>query len=263
MTWNCPQTTEEYTAPLTAYTFATTPVSHPSCNLWGTQLHATTSGLEPGLFAQSDGWTNDTLLSTVSETAPMLRRNSVSPAHAFTEDHAHSDPGVQGSPEIKRERYEVPVDEYFPAAHMVKQPNSLPQSVAPRHTSRIMDAVTIKQEHVLPSMMYQFPNYEQSSPSPLRKRESADTADDDDESEETRRRRRNYTTEANAKCRCNLCGKLFQRTYNLKAHQDTHNPHREMPFPCRIQGCNKRFVRKTDLTRHHMSVSALNAMLLD
>ncbi|KAG7150040.1 Zinc finger protein PLAG1 like [Verticillium longisporum] len=35
---------------------------------------------------------------------------------------------------------------------------------------------------------------------------------------------------------------------------ETHDDKREYPFPCQIGDCNKRFVRKTDLQRHHQSV---------
>ncbi|KAF3765925.1 hypothetical protein M406DRAFT_356135 [Cryphonectria parasitica EP155] len=35
---------------------------------------------------------------------------------------------------------------------------------------------------------------------------------------------------------------------------ETHRETREYPFPCQVGDCNKRFVRKTDLQRHHQSV---------
>jgi len=47
---------------------------------------------------------------------------------------------------------------------------------------------------------------------------------------------------------------MFSRSYNYKAHLETHDEKREYPFPCQVPDCNKRFVRKTDLQRHHASV---------
>ncbi|EEY17314.1 conserved hypothetical protein [Verticillium alfalfae VaMs.102] len=71
-----------------------------------------------------------------------------------------------------------------------------------------------------------------------------------------RRAPRRLTTreEANFQCEVKGCGKLFSRSYNFKAHMETHDDKREYPFPCQIGDCNKRFVRKTDLQRHHQSV---------
>lgn len=69
------------------------------------------------------------------------------------------------------------------------------------------------------------------------------------------RRKRGFTTPRNAVCSCDQCGKLFQRTSNLKAHLDTHKPDREQPWVCQHHGCTRRFVRKTDMSRHQESVS--------
>ncbi|KZL65054.1 epithelial zinc-finger EZF protein [Colletotrichum tofieldiae] len=67
---------------------------------------------------------------------------------------------------------------------------------------------------------------------------------------------RKMTSFADAQYQCQVkgCGKLFSRSYNYKAHLDTHDEKREYPFPCPIADCNKRFVRKTDLQRHNQSV---------
>lgn len=67
--------------------------------------------------------------------------------------------------------------------------------------------------------------------------------------------KRGYTTHANSTCHCEKCGKLFQRSYNLKAHMDTHDPHRQQPHVCQYPSCKRRFVRRTDLIRHERSVS--------
>lgn len=71
----------------------------------------------------------------------------------------------------------------------------------------------------------------------------------------TRQPRRLTTKEdANFQCHVKGCGKLFGRSYNFKAHMETHDTSREYPFPCPLKDCNKKFVRKTDLQRHHQSV---------
>ncbi|KAI1825181.1 hypothetical protein F4861DRAFT_208381 [Xylaria intraflava] len=67
-------------------------------------------------------------------------------------------------------------------------------------------------------------------------------------------RRLTSKDEANFQCEVEGCGKLFSRSYNYKAHMETHDKKREYPFACTFEDCNKRFVRKTDLQRHHQSV---------
>ncbi|KAF8852099.1 hypothetical protein BDZ45DRAFT_126426 [Acephala macrosclerotiorum] len=70
----------------------------------------------------------------------------------------------------------------------------------------------------------------------------------------TRTRRLTSKEDANFQCHVKGCGKLFGRSYNFKAHMETHDASREYPFPCPVKDCNKKFVRKTDLQRHHQSV---------
>ncbi|CAJ2510683.1 Uu.00g063080.m01.CDS01 [Anthostomella pinea] len=72
----------------------------------------------------------------------------------------------------------------------------------------------------------------------------------------SQRQPRKLTTkeEANFQCEVKGCGKLFSRSYNFKAHMETHDEQREYPFPCTVPDCNKKFVRKTDLQRHNQSV---------
>jgi hypothetical protein len=67
---------------------------------------------------------------------------------------------------------------------------------------------------------------------------------------------RKLTTKEDANFQCHVkgCGKLFGRSYNFKAHMETHDSSREYPFPCPLKDCTKKFVRKTDLQRHHQSV---------
>lgn len=71
-----------------------------------------------------------------------------------------------------------------------------------------------------------------------------------------KRAQRKLTTaeDANYQCEVKGCGKLFSRSYNYKAHMETHDEKREYPFPCPVPDCNKKFVRKTDLQRHNQSV---------
>lgn len=68
-----------------------------------------------------------------------------------------------------------------------------------------------------------------------------------------RRSTRKLTTKDEANYQCE-CGKLFSRSYNYKAHLETHDEKREYNFPCLVNSCDKKFVRKTDLARHHQSV---------
>jgi hypothetical protein len=70
------------------------------------------------------------------------------------------------------------------------------------------------------------------------------------------RQPRKLTTKEDANFQCTVkgCGKLFGRSYNFKAHMETHDVSREYPFPCPTKDCTKKFVRKTDLQRHHQSV---------
>ncbi|KAI9866837.1 MAG: hypothetical protein M1813_000779 [Trichoglossum hirsutum] len=70
------------------------------------------------------------------------------------------------------------------------------------------------------------------------------------------RKRRQLTSPNEATHECNVCGKLFGRSYNFKAHMETHDPGRTYPHVCDYKDCEKKFVRKTDLTRHQQSVSA-------
>lgn len=70
----------------------------------------------------------------------------------------------------------------------------------------------------------------------------------------TRIRKLTTKEDANFQCHVKGCGKLFGRSYNFKAHMETHDASREYPFPCPLKDCNKKFVRKTDLQRHHQSV---------
>lgn len=60
--------------------------------------------------------------------------------------------------------------------------------------------------------------------------------------------------DGNYECTVDGCGKLFNRSYNYRAHMETHDADRVHPFVCALPDCMKRFRRKTDLQRHHQSV---------
>jgi hypothetical protein len=65
-----------------------------------------------------------------------------------------------------------------------------------------------------------------------------------------RRRRRPRTPPASAML-CPVCGRAFDRKFNYKEHLKVHNPDRERPFACPIEGCQQKpFGRMNDLTRH-------------
>lgn len=67
--------------------------------------------------------------------------------------------------------------------------------------------------------------------------------------------KRGYTTPEEAVCACEICGKPFKRSNNLKTHMQTHAPDRNRPHKCEYGNCSCAFVRKTDLVRHEQSVS--------
>lgn len=62
---------------------------------------------------------------------------------------------------------------------------------------------------------------------------------------------------ASYRCTVEGCGKSFSRGYSLTAHMETHDEERVFPFPCQEPNCPKKFVRKTDLQRHHQSVHTM------
>ncbi|KAA8627492.1 hypothetical protein A1F94_011195 [Pyrenophora tritici-repentis] len=70
-----------------------------------------------------------------------------------------------------------------------------------------------------------------------------------------RTRNRRYTDPAHAPFHCEICPeKGFARRYNYNQHMLTHDQDRKKENLCPHPGCDKRFVRKTDLARHDISV---------
>src|SRR6202000_3272726 len=55
-----------------------------------------------------------------------------------------------------------------------------------------------------------------------------------------RRRRRRTSASDSVLIACSHCGHGFDRTYNYKEHLKTHNPSRDRPFPCTVEGCTQR-----------------------
>ncbi|RLV82586.1 Transcriptional regulator CRZ2 [Meyerozyma sp. JA9] len=66
----------------------------------------------------------------------------------------------------------------------------------------------------------------------------------------SRRRRRSTPPSAPSEVMypCGQCGKVFQKSYNLKSHMRTHS--REKPYACSV--CGKTFARSHDMRRHQL-----------
>lgn len=74
---------------------------------------------------------------------------------------------------------------------------------------------------------------------------------------------RKLTTKANAKCSCEHCGMLFQRSHNLKMHMKTHDRQRKKEHKCPYAGCDKEFDRKADYVRHEDAVCSIYSCLTE
>jgi hypothetical protein len=57
--------------------------------------------------------------------------------------------------------------------------------------------------------------------------------------------------EGNVQYRCEVCGRLFNKSYNLRAHSRLHTG--ERPFRCDVAGCGKTFRWKSSLTSHRVT----------
>lgn len=54
--------------------------------------------------------------------------------------------------------------------------------------------------------------------------------------------------------KCDVCGRSFARLFNLKSHQQTHDPLRLKPHVCPHETCARSFSRLHDLERHRQGV---------
>lgn len=96
-----------------------------------------------------------------------------------------------------------------------------------------------------------------ASPQPIKSEHGSDYM-----SSSGARSKRGYTTPEDATCSCKQCGKLFKRASNLAAHMQTHDEHRDHPWACRYNDCDKRFNRRTDMERHTKSVSVIVSLMI-
>lgn len=53
---------------------------------------------------------------------------------------------------------------------------------------------------------------------------------------------------------CEICGKGFVRKYTKRFHMQLHYSKNKKPHKCIAAGCDMKFARKADLSRHHKSV---------
>ncbi|KAK5121465.1 hypothetical protein LTR85_005298 [Meristemomyces frigidus] len=196
------------------------------------------------------------------EASPSLSSYSTSSRpSAMSSSYAHSEGYGQrvGSPAVKLEDFEDPST---PRIHLLSGTAALEQStltgsgdaftqssrsVQQRVRTRFLPpyepAAGCEQTDVKPSLRAHRPAYRK-----------AFSSDDIHEELLEERQKRGYTKPENANCQCDQCGKLFQRSYNLKAHMETHDPHRNQTHTCEHPGCDRSFVRRTDLLRHEQSV---------
>lgn len=237
------------------YSFAQAPMSHPqpiksvptwpesSCNPLSTLMPAALWDVPQPALPQRG----------LYEASPIFRQYSPGEYHsAISTPYARSDSVLPSasSPQIKIEGVASPSvastghssDHVSPDHPLIIQREDLRST--PIHSV----------EERTETLLMPSPHFDDSDPyahsgRPVRRRafSSADVLED--------RKKRSYTKPGDAKCSCEQCGKLFQRTYNLKAHLETHDPHRVQPHTCAFEKCNKRFVRRTDLLRHQQSVS--------
>jgi len=258
------QDLEGYVAPFPGYAGTMTPAMDHSAPVWTNPFLQTSSAIPPNVysvpvsnsFTLEDYWSHGPLTAPIPETQLLPLSSQVAPAFSL-DDHSHSDPGNMPSPQIKHESFELQPSDYFSTRSFLLRGDALESSKPLTDRTKRVHSYASQAQRVDSSVVVSAEEQQQtvSTPTPTKARKRE--ASEDTPSPETKqRRKRSYTTEATAKCRCDLCGRLFQRTYNLKAHKETHDPARKVPFDCNVQGCNKRFVRRTDLERHFQSVSA-------
>jgi hypothetical protein len=242
---------------LSQYSFAQTPISHPQpirsiqtwpesgCNDTCSTLMPTTLWDTPQPYPAQ---------GPLCPASPAFRQYSPGEYHSgISTPYARSDSVLPSahSPHIKIEEIATPGSGSVGITSQYSSPDR-PLVVRPED---LMAAPSYSIEEKIESLLAPSPLLNESfaypsSVRPVRRRaySSADILED--------KKKRGYTKPGDARCSCDQCGKLFQRTYNLKAHMETHDPHRAQPHTCGFEGCEKRFVRRTDLLRHQQSVSA-------
>jgi len=134
-----------------------------------------------------------------------------------------------------------------------------PLTVAPERLNSVMHPYdnaygTPRMARLEPTSVSEYEN--QSYGRPSRERSTGSVSEFPGRSAHRERgRSRRQTDPARSQYRCHLCpDKGFQRQYNYKQHLLTHDDNREKNHVCPEPSCRKAFVRKTDLTRHNVSV---------
>lgn len=244
------------------YSFAEAPISHPqpirsvqtwpegSCNPLSTLMPGALWDIPQPAPPQRPLW----------EASPVFRHYSPGEHNsAISTPYARSDSVLPSadSPQIKVEQVATPGSA---STGRSSEYTSREQQLAMRPED-LMSPPTYSVEDRIESLLMPSPHFHESfthahNGRPVRRRafSSEDISED--------RKKRSYTKPSDAKCSCDQCGKLFQRTYNLKAHLETHDPHRVQPHTCAFENCNKRFVRRTDLLRHQQSVSLVDLVVV-
>lgn len=184
--------------------------------------------IESSPYAQSDGY--------FQVSPPRIKAED---SFEYSQNHLYS---VPGTPSYGYPSYVDPLDICSQATS-----SSAPAQLARSASDHVK--LEVKQEFEV--------NLSQAARSTERLVAGVPGASDTGRRDEAKGRfKRGFTTVENSTCQCEVCGRLFQRMYNLKAHMETHDPDREQPHACRYPGCERRFVRRTDLMRHEQSVSS-------
>ena len=260
-----------YETPLNR-TASTLPITwHPSpwdlyhANVPSSDLHRfAASGLR--IPSQDPDWSFNAITvsstpvsATISPSFSVQSASSLRSPMTWSDSQSKSDQQIRASPKIKVEQN---VDHYTQGFRSLLESSAFqqPQLVRPEDLapSPMMDASSWNRlSQPAADSMVESPEEHEDAPLELERpacRRWLSAADIDNLLPDGHRQKRTHTKADNACCSCDICGKLFQRTYNLKAHLFTHDPHRTQPHACMRVGCDKRFLRRTDLIRHEQSV---------
>ena len=242
---------------------------------WPSEFSSAQSLRTSANMMRKDSWSEGCdPMSTLLPTAPMWDQSAMSQAeyqsperseyststHAscMSSPYAHSDSLLRtaGSPLVKLENQ----SDYMPGQlHYIPESAPFGQSLLVRPGDLVTHPPAIQHQSATSPILASNhtdmdckPDISSLRPDNRRAFSSEDyrSADFDD------RPKRGFTKPETANCHCDQCGKLFQRSYNLKAHLETHDPNRSHPHACDYIDCDKHFVRRTDLVRHEQSASA-------